>query len=298
MIRCDELTKYFNGTRALENCSFEITGPTLTGVIGVNGAGKTTLFKSLAGFLKPTGGEAFVLDQPAFQNISVAQNVMLLEEGMRFYTSAGLKELMDSYNRFYQNFDLKLALGLLKYFNLNENSKYHSLSKGMSSTFRLILALSARAPITLLDEPTSGMDPGVRKDLYEIILKDYIKAPRIILISSHYLGEMEQILQDILFIHEGKVLKHGALEEFETLMIALQASPSVIRPLEELLTVYEAKDFGEGLRRIVVSKEDFEALPHSVSLKEQLTLQGISPEESFVYLTRRKGGGIDELYNS
>ena len=298
MIRCEELTKYFNGTRALDNCSFEITEPTLTGVIGVNGAGKTTLFKSLAGFLKPTKGQAFVLEEPTFQNITVAQNVMLIEEGMSFYSSANLKELVDSYSRFYQNFDLKLAMGLLKYFNLNENAKYDDLSKGMASTFRLILALSARAPITLLDEPTTGMDPGVRKDLYEIILKDYIKAPRIILISSHYLGEMEQILEDILFIHEGKVLKHGPLEEFETLLIALQASPAVIKPLEDQLTIYEAKDFGEGLRKIVVDKKEFEELQLSMKLSDRLTIQGISPEDSFVHLTRRKGGGIDELYDS
>ncbi len=298
MIRCEALTKYFNGTRALEGCSFEIREPGITGVIGVNGAGKTTLLKSLAGFLKPTKGQAYVLDEPAFQNITVAQNVMLIEDDMRFYSGANLRELIDSYSRFYQNFDLKLATGLMNYFNLNENAKYDELSKGMASTYRLILALSAKAPITLLDEPTSGMDPGVRKDLYEIILKDYIKAPRIILISSHYLGEMEQILENILFIHQGKVLKHGSLADFETLLIALQAPPDEIQFLEDQLKVYEEKDYGEGLRRIVVEKEAFDALHLPKDQLKRLTMKGISPEDSFVYLTRRKGGGIDELYDS
>jgi len=298
MIRCKELTKYFTGTRALDGCSFEISEPGITGVIGVNGAGKTTLFKSIAGFLKPTNGEVYVLEEPAFQNITVAQNVILIEEGMNFYQSGNLQELMDTYSRFYLNYDMKLAKGLLRYFNLSGALKYDELSKGMASTFRLILALSARAPITLLDEPTSGMDPGVRKDLYDIILKDFIQVPRMILISSHYLGEMERILENILFIHEGKVLKHGALEEFETLLIAIQGAPSLVRSLEDQFAVYETKDIGEGLRRIVVEKSEFDHSKIAEELRASLTIQEISPEDSFVYLTRRKGGGIDELYHS
>jgi ABC-2 type transport system ATP-binding protein len=298
MIRCESLTKFFNGTRALEECSFEISGPSITGVIGVNGAGKTTLFKSLAGFLKPSGGNAYVFDQPAFQNIIAAQNVILVDESMEFYPGATLKELIDSYSRFYRNFDVKLAMGLLKYFNLQQNAKYKTLSKGVRATFRLILGLSARAPITLLDEPADGMDPGVRTDLYQLILKDYVKAPRIILISSHYLGEMEPILEDILFIHEGKVLKHDGLEVFESLLIALQGPPDIIELVEKRLKVYEGKNFGEGLRRIVVDKEAYELLDLSEKLRSRLTLQGISPEGSFTHLTRREGGGINELYDS
>jgi len=298
MIRCDELTKYFNGTRALKNCSFEITEPTLTGVIGVNGAGKTTLFKSLAGFLKPTSGMPSLFGEEAFQNITVAQNVMLIEEGMQFYPGVSLYELLDSYQQFYEDFDITLAKGLLNYFNLPGEARYERLSKGMASTFRLILALSARAAVTLLDEPTTGMDPSVRKDVYELILKDYIKAPRIILISSHYLGEMESILDHILLIDEGRVLEHGALEEFQSLFVAVKGSPEIITSLEEKLQVFEGKDFGPGIRQIVVKREEFLNLHLWDEVKESLTVNSISPEDSFIYLTRRKGGGIHELYDS
>ncbi len=235
MIRCNELTKFFNGTRALKECSFQIDEPTLTGVIGVNGAGKTTLFKTLAGFLKPTSGEAALFGETAFQNITAAQNVMLIEEGMQFYPGTPLLDLLDSYQRFYENFDMTLAKGLLEYFNLPFDARYDRLSKGMASTFRLILALSSRAAVTLLDEPTTGMDPSVRKDVYELILKDYVKVPRVILISSHYLGEMENILDRILLIHEGRVLQEGSPDDFQNLFVALKASPEIIAPIEEKL---------------------------------------------------------------
>ncbi len=298
MIRCDELTKYFNGTRALDGCSFEISEPTLTGVIGVNGAGKTTLFKSIAGFLKPTKGEVYILDEQAFQNIIAAQNVMLTEDGMSFYPTASLHELIGSYSRFYPNFDQSLAIKLTEYFRLEEKKKYNELSKGMKSTFRLILALSARAPITLLDEPTTGMDPGVRKELFELILKDYIKVPRIILISSHYLGEMEELLDSILFIHEGKVLKHDDVEEFQTFLTGVQGAPKLIESLEDKLQIYDCKDFGAGIRRIIVESKDLESLSLKEDVMNSLTFKGVSPEDAFVYLTKRKGGGIDELYHS
>ncbi|MEN1760312.1 ABC transporter ATP-binding protein [Anoxynatronum sibiricum] len=298
MIRCEELTKDFGGTRALNGCSFQIEGPSLTGVIGVNGAGKTTLFKTLAGFLRPSSGGAFVLGEPAFQNINVAQNVVLNEGRMTFYANATLQELMHSYSRFYLNFDEKLAKGLLDYFQLDEKRQYSHLSKGMASTFRLIITLAARAPITLLDEPATGMDPTVRKDLYEVILKDYIKVPRIILIASHYLGEMEQILENMLLIHGGKVMLHSALEDFQTFLVALQGSPQAIRPIEEKLQVYEGKDFGPGIRQIVVKREAFQQLQLQGEDVEVLKIAGISLEDSFIYLTQRKGGGIDELYHS
>lgn len=298
MIRCTAVAKHFNGTKALDGCSFEIDAPTITGVIGVNGAGKTTLFKTLAGFLKPTGGEACVLGKPAFQNIDVAQNVMLNEEKMTFYANATLRELIHSYSRFYRNFDVGLATGLLAYFQLNEKWQYTKLSKGMASTFRLIISLAARAPVTLLDEPATGMDPSVRKDLYQVILKDYIAVPRIILIASHYLGEMEQILESILLIHGGKVMEHRSLEDFQGLLVALQSDPLTLRAIEETLQVYEGKDFGPGMRQIVVNQEAFHQLSLEAEAAAGIKKVGVSLEDSFIYLTQRKGGGINELYHS
>lgn len=297
MIRCKELVKDFKGNCALKGISFTISEPTITGVIGVNGAGKTTLFKSLAGFLKPTAGEAYCLEQPTFQNILTAQNLILIEEGMTFYPNANLYELIVSYSRFYENFNQDFALKLMEHFQLKKNRKYIELSKGMKSTFRLILALSARTAVTLLDEPTTGMDPGVRKKIYEAILKDYIKVPRIILISNHHLKEMEELLDSILLIHEGKVLKHGPLEEFQTFLTGVQGPGEGIEMLAKELKTYNRKDFGNGLQRIIVESKALESLKLN---KENfdLTLQPVSPEDAFVYLTQQKGGSIDELYHS
>lgn len=298
MIRCEEVTKTFGNIRALDGCSFEMGEPSLTGVIGINGAGKTTLFKTLAGMIRPTEGKVQVLDEPAFQSIIVSQNTILIEEGMALYDQATLQELLDSFQRFYQNFDMKLAKGLMGHFQLDENQRYSHLSKGMASSFRLIIALASRAAITLLDEPANGMDPGVRKDFYDVILKEYIKVPRMMLIASHYLEEMEQILEHILVIHQGKALRHDEVEEFQRLLVALQAPPGVIRPLEEKLHVYEGKDYGPGMRQIIVNREAYQQLDLREEERESLKVNGISAQDCFIHLTRRTGGGIDELYHS
>ncbi|RQD69433.1 MAG: ABC transporter ATP-binding protein [Tindallia sp. MSAO_Bac2] len=298
MIRCEALTKSFGNNQALQDCSFEINEPSLTGVIGVNGAGKTSLFKTLAGFIKPTKGEAYVLDRLPFQDIKVAQNVIMIEEGMTFHPNATLHELVDSYHRFYGNFDKKLAEKLLDYFQLDSKRPYRKLSKGMASGFRVALGLAAQAPITLLDEPNTGMDPSLRKDLYQIILKDYINNPRVMLISSHYLGEMEQILEKILLIHQGSVMKHDSLEAFQSLLVAVQGRPEIIHSLEEKIPFYEKKDYGAGMSQIIVRKSDLEALKLSAEQEKDLAVNGISSEDCFIYLTRRKGGSINDIYHS
>ncbi|SDY72626.1 ATP-binding cassette domain-containing protein [Tindallia californiensis] len=299
MIRCEAVTKSFGKNKALNNCSFEISGPTLTGVIGVNGAGKTSLFKTLAGFLKPSSGGAYVLDQPTFQNMTVARNLILIEEGMTFYPNAVLSELVDSYHRFYENFNKPLAQKLMDYFHLNPSQPYQKLSKGMASRFRVVLALAAQAPITLLDEPNTGMDPSMRKELYQLILKDYIKNPRIMLISSHYLGEMEQILEEILLIHKGAVMKHDRLESFQSSLISLQGRPEKIAALEKKVKTYDQKDYGPGKRQIILLKSDFEGLCLSEEEKQrELEVKGISSEDCFIYLTQQKGGNIHDIYDA
>ncbi|SFH98360.1 ABC-2 type transport system ATP-binding protein [Tindallia magadiensis] len=299
MIRCEAVTKSFGKNKALNNCSFEISGPTLTGVIGVNGAGKTSLLKMLAGFLKPDSGEAYVLDQPAFHSMMVAQNLILIEEGMPFYPNAVLSELVDSYHRFYGNFSKPLAQKLIDYFQLNPAQPYQKLSKGMASRFRVVLGLAAQAPITLLDEPNTGMDPSMRKDLYQLILKDYIKNPRIMLISSHYLGEIEQTLEEILLIHKGAVMKHDCLESFQSSLISLQGRPEKIAALEKKVKTYDQKDYGPGQRQIILRTSDFEELGLSEEEKQlELEVKGISSEDCFIYLTKQEGGNLNDIYDS
>ncbi|MGO4886675.1 ABC transporter ATP-binding protein [Anaerobacillus sp. MEB173] len=204
MIECNELTKTYGGKKALNNLSFMIEENKITGIIGRNGAGKTTLLKIIAGFLRETSGEIKVFSEKPFNSLTVSANMIFVDDQMSLPTTLSLQEILEVAATFYKNWDMELAQRLFDYFSFHRDQRHSSLSKGMKSTFNMILGLSARCPLTIFDEPTTGMDAAVRADFYRALLKDYIAYPRTILISSHHLDEIEDLLEDVLLIKEGE----------------------------------------------------------------------------------------------
>ncbi|MDY0410295.1 ATP-binding cassette domain-containing protein [Paracerasibacillus soli] len=114
---------------------------------------------------------------------------------MSFQSSLTLKELLHQGEVFYENWDMDFAMRLFKYFSFHPDDIHENLSKGKKSTFNMIFGVASRCPLTIFDEPTTGMDAAVRKDFYRVLLRDYIAYPRTIIISSHYLDEIENDLK-------------------------------------------------------------------------------------------------------
>ena len=115
-----------------------------------------------------------------------------------------------------------LLIGLFDYFSFHQDQQYNDLSKGMKSTFNMIVGLSARCALTMFDEPTTGMDAAVRKDFYRALLKEYIAYPRTIILSSHHLNEIEDLLEDILLLKNGKEHLHMPIAELRTWAIGIE----------------------------------------------------------------------------
>lgn len=203
VIQCEDLTKSFGKLKAIDHLSFEIEENKITGLIGRNGAGKTTLLKMIAGYLKPTSGELKVFSEKPFNSLNVSANTMFVDDTMTFSDSMTLVDILIEVASFYPNWNSSLASGLFDYFSFNPNQPHNNLSKGSKSTFNSILGIASRCPLTIFDEPTTGMDSAVRKDFYRALLKDYLEYPRTIILSSHLLSELEEILEDILLINHG-----------------------------------------------------------------------------------------------
>ena len=197
VIECTKLTKAYGNTKAVNDLSFTIEENTITGLIGRNGAGKTTLLKIISGFIKNTSGEISVFGKKPFNSLYVSANTFFTDDNMEFPTELNLSQLLKEASKFYPNWDMSLAKGLFEYFNLNYKQYHSKLSKGQESTFNMIVALSSHSALTIFDEPTTGMDASVRKDFYRALLKDYIQYPRTIILSSHLLSEVEDILENI-----------------------------------------------------------------------------------------------------
>jgi ABC-2 type transport system ATP-binding protein len=293
VIECTGVRKTYFRKPVLNNLTFSIEENTITGLIGRNGAGKTTLLKILAGFIQETSGKVRVFDEGPFNSLFVSTNSIFVDDQMIFPPALQLQEILDVAGSFYPNWDMKLAKGLAKYFDFDPKNYHNRLSKGKTSTFNSIIGLAARCPLTILDEPTTGMDEAVRKDFYRALLKDYLAHPRTIIISSHHLNEIEDLLEDVLLIKDGKKHLHLPISELKEWAIGIKGPTEKVLELtngEEL--IYENR-IGAGTMYAVV-KNNFASLEIE---KAGLELNPVRASDLCVYLTNDSKGGIDDVFN-
>ncbi|MGN1386105.1 MAG: ATP-binding cassette domain-containing protein [Bacillus sp. (in: firmicutes)] len=297
IIQCNDLTKIYRSKKALDGFDCTIEENKITGVIGRNGAGKTTFLKIIAGFFQESSGEVKVFGERPFNNLNVSANSIMIDHEMPLPTILKLGEILEEASRFYPNFDRELAFRLLSYFSLDEKDYVTNLSKGMRSTFHSIIGLSSRCALTIFDEPTLGMDAAVRKDFYRALLKDFIAYPRTILFSSHHLEEIEDLLEDVLLINQGKKQLHVSIDEMKEWAIAIQGTAQSVKYWAASHEVLFEKQIGSSTMYAVVENiltpQDYE------SLKQLgLTVSSVSATDLSVYLTNKSKGGIDDVFRA
>lgn len=295
VIECSGLTKTYGRIQALSSLSFNIEENKITGLIGRNGAGKTTLLKIIAGFLYQTSGEIKVFSNPPFNNLSVSSNLIFIDEKMTFPDSLRLTDILESAAGFYENWDTELAKRLFDYFALNPRQSHGGLSKGMKSTFNMILGISAHCPLTIFDEPTTGMDAAVRKDFYRALLKDYLQFPRSVILSSHLLNEIEDILEDVLLIHEGQKRMHIPISELKAYAVGLRGKAALIDDLIKGREIYHREGFGKDSTFVAV-RNDKHDLRLNEAVGRGVEVSPVSADDLCVYLTARNKGGIDHVF--
>jgi ABC-2 type transport system ATP-binding protein len=296
VVECRKLMKQYGRKTALNDVSFILQQNKITGLIGRNGAGKTTLLKMIAGFIKESSGDVLVFEEKPFNNLKVSANLIFVDDEMNLPPTLNLKELLQTAEDFYPNWDRELAKRLFDYFSFKPYQYHNDLSKGMRSTFNMILGLAARTPLTIFDEPTTGMDAGVRKDFYRVLLKDYLAYPRTIILSSHLLNEMEDILEDILLLKEGEKFLHMSVEELREYAIGVSGPDSITREWLKTKEVIHESSKGIGWIYAVV-KNDFPVSEIETARQAGLEFSPISADEICTFLTSRTKGGIDDVFD-
>ncbi|MDP4093429.1 MAG: ABC transporter ATP-binding protein [Bacillota bacterium] len=294
VIYCEGLKKTYKNVEALKDLSLSIGENKMIGLIGRNGAGKTTFLKTCAGYIRPTSGEISVLGGKPFDNLDVLSNIIFIDEEIQYNTSMRLGEIFRLGAIYYKNWDDAFAKKLLRYFSLDVKQKYKKLSRGMKTQFNMIVGLSSRAPLTLMDEPTLGLDVAVRKEFYQIILKDYMENPRTFILSSHLMSELENMLEEMILIHEGKVVFQKSIEELQSYAVLLNGKQEVLKPFLENKKVLNTETFGNSIIAGIVN---------DLSEKDTLFLENnnvdiskVKIEDIYIWLTKNgKGGGFDEF---
>lgn len=209
-ITITDLTKRFGNMTALENIDLEIEKGQIVGLLGPNGSGKTTLIKIMTGLLQPTSGNITINGKEP--GIETKKIVAYLPDRNALPDHMTTKQLINLYEDFFENFDRENAEKMATDLGLNFDQEMKKMSKGTKEKLQLILVMARRAEVYLLDEPIGGVDPATRDYILRTIISNY-NEEAIVLISTHLIADIEQVLDDVIFIKEGKIVLHKSAEE-------------------------------------------------------------------------------------
>lgn len=210
LIKCTNLTKKFDNKTILNNINLTITENKIIGLLGKNGTGKTTLIKLINDLLTPTSGE--ILIEGKKPSPETKEIISYLPERTYLDKTMTIKETLIFFSEFYKNFNIKKAKKLLKDLNLEENQKLSKMSKGMLEKLTLILVMSRKAKIYILDEPLGGVDPATRDYILDTILTNFDENASII-ISTHLIEDIEKILDEVIFIDKGEIVLNSPTDK-------------------------------------------------------------------------------------
>ena len=210
ILECVDLSKRFGSVQALDNVNLTIEPGRVIGLLGPNGSGKTTLLKLANGLLTPTGGEILIDgDAPGKASRSL---VSYLPDKPYLADWMKVRQLLDFFEDFYDDFDRDRAMEMLLRLNIGENMRIKEMSKGTREKTQLILVMSRKAKLYLLDEPIGGVDPATRDYILDTIIRNYNPEAAVV-ISTHLIADVEQVLDDVIFIDKGKIVLQSTVDE-------------------------------------------------------------------------------------
>jgi ABC-2 type transport system ATP-binding protein len=208
------LSRRYGSKLALNQVSLRVKRGRVFGLVGANGAGKTTLIKHLLGRLKPESGTVRVFGfDPVADPVAVLSRTGYLSENRDLPAWMRVDELLRYTEAFYPKWDMAYAEELRRQFGLDPRAKIKTLSRGENAKAGLLIALAYRPELLLLDEPSSGLDPVVRRDILEAIIRTVADEGRTVFFSSHLLEEVERVADDLAMMFNGRIVLAGALDD-------------------------------------------------------------------------------------
>ena len=210
LLECKNLCKEFDNNPILQDINLKIPRGKIIGLLGKNGAGKSTLIKLINDLLTATSGE--ILINGEIPGVNSKKIIAYLPERTYLDKEMTIKQAINYFDEFYQNFDSDKAIRLLKDLDLDINKKISKMSKGMQEKLQLVLVMSRDAELYILDEPLGGVDPATRDYILDTILSNFSEGASVI-ISTHLISDVERILDEIIFVDQGKIVLTSSADE-------------------------------------------------------------------------------------
>ena len=285
MIEVNNLSYEIEGKQILKDINLKINKGTIFGIIGPNGVGKTTLLRCLTGIYKPISGNINYDGIEVYDNIEIKGQIGYVADENIMQTKFKVKEVLKYYQYTYDAFDENKFNELNKIFKIPENKYIFQLSKGMKMRLSIMLAFSIQAKYLILDEPTSGLDAILKNKLLNIFLDEVFENNTTIVISSHHLGELERICDDVAILDEGVVSYENSVENMKNKIKKIQVAFDKPISEEDLRLKGKFKITKVGRVFTIVTDEYNEELVKSLKELNPLFIEEIdlSLEDIFIY---------------
>ncbi len=291
IIEITDLCRRFGKHTALNQVNLRIQQGTVLGLVGENGAGKTTLIKHMLGLFKAQSGFVRVFGMNPIQHPKeVLSRIGFLSEDRDMPEWMTIKQYMTYTQAFYPTWDTACANSLISQFSLDTSQKIKNLSRGQRAKTGLLLALAYKPDLLLFDEPSSGLDPVVRRDILGAIVRTIAEEGRTVVLSSHLLDEVERVADTICMIHQGRVILRNPMEQirssFHKFTLILDA-PTETRPtLPGMLTCE-----GGPMEWSMVCKQDISSIKQSAQGLNAQIVDLASPTLDDIFVAQVKGQG-------
>ena len=210
LVKFINVNKNYGNKKILKDINLTIPRGKIIGLLGKNGTGKSTLIKLMNDLLTPTSGEVLVNGKSV--GVESKKIISYLPERTYLDKSMTVKSVLNYFNDFYENFDIDKAQSLLKDLELDQNQKLSKMSKGMQEKVQLVLVMSRKADLYILDEPLGGVDPATRDYILDTILTNFNEGASVI-ISTHLIADIERVLDEVIFIDKGKIVLQSSADE-------------------------------------------------------------------------------------
>ncbi|GAA2393022.1 ABC transporter ATP-binding protein [Dactylosporangium salmoneum] len=231
IVRAEAVTKRFGGLTALDGVTFELRRGGIYGLLGRNGAGKTTLMQVLTGQQLPSAGRVEVFGGDPFENERVLGQVAFIKESQRYPDAFRVRDALTAGRMLFPHWDEAFARALVHDFDLPAKRQIKKLSRGMLSALGVVLGLASRAPLTFFDEPYLGLDAVARQLFYDRLLADYAEFPRTVVLSTHLIDEVSDLIEHVLLIERGRLVLDESADALRGQVVTLTGPAGAVDAL-------------------------------------------------------------------
>lgn len=283
MLEVKNLNKFYGNTKVLSDINLELEENKIYGLLGRNSVGKTTLLNIISNQIKSNSGDVYLNGENIYENPNVTENIAIVKEDGFGTSDIKVKKIFQAAKILYKNWDEEYKEFLIKEFKLDQSKKYEKLSRGNQTIVGIITGLASRAPLTLFDEPSLGLDAAHRYKFYNFLLEDIEKHPRTVIISTHLIDEVANLFEEIIILKDEKIYLK---EEVSNLMGKAYFLNGRLDKLEWIIknkNIIHREEFGST---IILGIFDDLSKTEKNSLKEDgIDISGIPLQKLFVLLT-------------